>query len=147
MRTPCGQGRNPPPSPSHFGARIDRNRSTGPVGRVEIADYGLGAGVDLELLVNAPDVTAKGVNADRQSVRDFLVAIALGELRKNLLLPRAESLSRGRRRWTMKGLDHPARDAAGHWRTSRMHLGDGLEQFYWWRAFQDITRRSRGECG
>lgn len=48
---------------------------------------GFAAGMDVEFAVNAFDVHADGVDADREDVGDFFVGNALGEAVKNFLFP------------------------------------------------------------
>ena len=51
-------------------------------------DDGLGAGVDMELLINVSEMFPNGIDADAKLVGDFLVKAALGQKFQNLLLTR-----------------------------------------------------------
>src|SRR5690554_285713 len=98
---PCGMSMREPAPP--------RSRPA------QVLQRGLGAGADVHLLVDVPDVRPHRVDRDEQLVADLAVAVALSEEAEDLLFARREGvLVIGYEGGTVERLDDAAGDPARH---------------------------------
>src|SRR6266581_2912079 len=103
-------------------------------------ENGLGAVVDVELLVHVADVVAHGLLADLQLVRDLLVGHPRGQHLENLDLARREpvvELFRGR--GAREQLENPIGDRAGHHPLAGYHRQDTGDDRAGLRVLEHVT--------
>jgi len=113
---------------------------------LEVFDDGLGAGVDVEFVVDALEVFADGVEADGEEFGDFLVEATAGEMVQDLEFAGGELFEFGSEAGLLvEELDHFTGDVAGHRGAALVHIAHGLEELAGGGAFEEITAGAGGE--
>ena len=103
-------------------------------------DDRLGARLDVELPVNGMEMGAHGAGADGELVGDFLVEVAPGQQREDLLLPFGELLNLGGGLLDLLEVaDNLARDLHGHGRAASVDLFHRLEDFRCRHVLEEVT--------
>lgn len=111
-----------------------------------VSRHGLGAGMDVKLFVDVPNMGANRGQTDTQGIGYFLESIAPGGKIQHLVLPRRKTCIT-RRTWlgTLKALNDFAGDIAAHGGAARMHISQCRQQSGTLRSLEQIAARARGQ--
>src|SRR3974390_1157366 len=96
-------------------------------------------GVDVELFVDATDISVHGVRADFQAVCNLLFGVAVGKQVQHLALSFGQVRIQSSR--TGLGLEcarYKAGDATADWRTARLDQTQGCQKFRPGGSFEQI---------